>query len=136
MKYRYLFPALMSVAIGVGCNRSMTDDQQPAAEQSATYEMLMALEATIALDNEGYITAVDLDGAQGDEVLDLLFDIPTLKSIGLSGSSVTDAGVAKLATLTSLQAIGLEDTSIRRATVAKLREALPDCVIAYGEGDE
>ncbi|MBL4687051.1 MAG: hypothetical protein JKY37_20815 [Nannocystaceae bacterium] len=65
-----------------------------------------------------------------DETLKLVADLKYLKLLDLCGAkAITDAGIAELAGLHKLEKLGLSETSVTDAGVKKLQRALPDCVI-------
>lgn len=124
------------MAACVGCGGSGEVELKPDSSQADTHQKLVDMEAVVALDETGKIVSVEFDKpTHGDDVVELLKEIPTLKSISLSGSGITDAGLDKLQAITTLEAVGLEDTRVTPRAVRRLQEALPDTKIAYGDRD-
>lgn len=106
------------------------------ASQADVFSQLEAKEALVSLDAEGMIVGVEFDSSShGDDDLAILKEIPTLTSVGLSGSGVTDEGLTHLYSISTLTMVGLEDTNVSAAAVRQLQEALPDCRISYGNDD-
>ena len=60
-----------------------------------------------------------------------LAGLTSLRNLSLGGTSVSDLN--PLARLTSLQHLWIHDTEVSEMTFRKLRDALPNCVIAYTE---
>lgn len=135
MRPTLLFLAALLLATSVGCGGSGEIEAEPDSAQAQVFEKLKDIEAIVSLDGEGKIVAVEFENAsQGDDALAMLKDIPTLKRVNLSGSGVTDAGMAHLAGIKTLEYVGLEDTRVSPPAARKLGEALPNCRIAYGTG--
>jgi Leucine-rich repeat (LRR) protein len=55
-----------------------------------------------------------------------------LESLNLYGNEVTDALLAKLATLPKLKKLYLWQTKVTEEGVKKLKEALPECEVILG----
>ncbi len=128
-----MFFATMCLLVATGCGGGGDIEQEPDSSQAEVFDKLKGIEAGVTLDPEGKIVSVDLDNSKhGDDSLAILKDIPTLTGVNLSGSSVTDAGLSQLYALQSLKSLNLEDTKITPAGANGLKEALPDCIIAYG----
>ena len=61
-----------------------------------------------------------------------MLKLPSLESINLYGTKVTDAGVSRLSTLPNLKRLYLWQTAVTPAAVKTLKEKLPDCEIITG----
>ena len=80
---------------------------------------------------EREMCVVVLDGANiSDSDLSLFADFPYVDTLDLSNNAgITDACIPHLASLPNLEALILLNTSISEAGIAKLAEALPDADI-------
>jgi Leucine-rich repeat (LRR) protein len=76
------------------------------------------------------VEEVDLTGTQvTDAGLAHLQGLTGLQGLWLINTQVTDAGLAHLQGLTGLQVLSLDNTQVTDAGLAKLRQALPKCAI-------
>jgi hypothetical protein len=114
------------------------DDDAPdmagVAEVSEQSEHVAAqienLGGECTLDGNNRIVAVHLHGPQAtDENLFILFQLPDLKSLDLSGSAVTDRGVMNLILPPKLRVLIVSNTRITAAAVDELRVKWPKLAI-------
>ena len=56
---------------------------------------------------------------------------PSVTILNLSGTSVTDAEIQVLASMSSLQQIDLSRTAVTNSGIASLKAALPQCEIIH-----
>ena len=64
-----------------------------------------------------------------DSDLRIVGAFPELRTLDVSGSLVSDAGLLTIAEQKHLKKLDLRDTSVTKAGVAELKEALPECEI-------
>ena len=75
---------------------------------------------------------LNLIGTQvGDQGMELIKQLPTLKVLHLGRTPISDTGLQKLHSLKSLSHIYLNQTKVTNKGIAKLKEALPNVKVVY-----
>lgn len=121
---------LLLVFLISGCSGGAAVTDEPNESQKAVYDQLIELEGDVGVDAEGNIVTVSLNDEQvGNEDLDQLAQIPTLKELNLAGSSIDDDGLEKIAEFSSLTVLDIGDTKVSRRAVVDLKGALEQCNI-------
>ena len=92
--------------------------------------MQLVLLALLALQGQQDPDILKLPKSTTDEQLaEKLKGLTKLKTLNLSVTKITDAGLVHLKGLTKLEELNLWNTEITAAGIKSLQEALPDCRI-------
>lgn len=87
-------------------------------------------------DPRSNLTFICADGQKiGDEELQHAATLRSLKIFRLSGTKISDVGLARLSGLARLEALAVENTAVTADGIAKLKAALPKCEI-FSDFDE
>ena len=139
----FTFALLISVTIGVGCRRdesavepvdapvakTSSAPAKPTGEQRVAIERLQATGAGIEFDEAGFPVRIDLASERvfaDEELLRAALQFPKLQSLRLAVSSIPDATLAEVATLTKLEELFLQDAVIDDARISGLLQAMPN----------
>ena len=107
-----------SAAVAVGCGGV-------SPEQKQALQRVQELGGRVNVKRGGY--EVDLTKSPvEDKDLVVLKDISNIKTLNLSGTRVTDAGLAHLTVLTSLEFLDLRTTTTTPQGAEGLKKALPN----------
>jgi hypothetical protein len=79
------------------------------------------------------VTATVIERDFGDDEAIYLKELTSLESLNLNCTTVTDAGLEHLVTLSKLRYLNLVATNVTPEGVKKLKRALPACEIVYGQ---
>jgi len=83
------------------------------------------------------LTNLSLDGTGiSDAALAKLAPLQRLRSLSLQRTGITDAGVTSLVKLTGLRDLYLKQSRVTAAGISKLQQALPQCRIHSGAGQD
>ena len=92
-------------------------------DQSAAAEQFKRVYASVTLDADKNITAVDFSDADySDKDLALLAGLPKLDSLVIAGSAFTDRSIPRVCGLVKLTQLTLENTSLTSAGLKQLRD--------------
>ncbi len=139
---RTIIGIFFCVAVAGGCRRQepaaesphLPPDESPPApatlsdEQNAAIQAITAAGGEIETDQAGFPLRIDLASQRvfADEtLLRAALRFPNLKSLRVAVSSVPDATLAELATLTRLEELFLQDASFDDAGLGRLLRAMP-----------
>lgn len=70
-----------------------------------------------------------IQSAVGDELCEYLRNLRNLRSISLHGTSITDAGIARLDVLQNLETLIVGETAVTQYGRNALKDRLPNCKI-------
>ena len=133
----------LCMAIGAGCRRdepaaepvdapvakTSSAPAEPTEKQKAAIELMQATGAGIEFDDSGFPLQIDLASERvfaDEELLRAALQFPKLKSLRLAVSSVPQATLAELASLTSLEEFFLQDAAIDDAALSTLLQSMPN----------
>jgi hypothetical protein len=130
--YSFLIP-LLTTALVVGQSPATSEDKAAftdvqRAAMNALYER-GGIRLLLDRQKPGKpVVAIDFAGHPEfqEEWLDLILPFADLKTVSLVGTSLTDAGLAKLARCKQLRTLDVRGTRVTSAGVAALRKALPE----------
>lgn len=107
-----------------GCFIEMhTIPANAVSEERHAVVRLRPLAENITWNKEGHVVSIDLTGTVSDEHLDSILELSKLEMLGLTGTDVTDKGIAQLSGLPHLRSLSLAWTKVSDAGIQGLRNA-------------